>query len=195
MIYLIRHGQTAFNAAAVVQPADTPLDERGVYQAGRLAARLSGLGVAHVLASDLPRAVMTAEPIVQATGASLELSPLLRERNFGDDCGKSYAELGPGMFQSGYQPPNGEGAETFDRRVRKAWELVVDARRGSGGDLAVVTHGLVCRSLCFQCVELEPGTVVPEVFINSSVTTIEPTSPHRVHLLDCAAHLDRVGLP
>ncbi|HIF20390.1 MAG TPA: hypothetical protein EYQ27_00445 [Gemmatimonadetes bacterium] len=57
MIYLIRHGQTAYNAAAVIQPADTPLNERGLDQADRLAARLGALGVAHVLASDLPRAV------------------------------------------------------------------------------------------------------------------------------------------
>lgn len=189
MIYIVRHGQTAFNAAAVVQPADTPLDERGVDQARLLAARLSELGVAHVLASDLPRAVMTAEPIVGATGASLELTPLLRERNFGDDRGTPYAELPYDIFASEHQPPNGEGAEVFDNRVRDAWALAVEVRNGLEGDLAVVTHGLVCRSVCRQCLQLAPGAAVPDLFMNSSLTVVEPDVPHRVRVLDCAAHL------
>ncbi len=138
---------------------------------------------------------MTAEPIVRATGASLELSPLLRERNFGDDRGKSFAEIGPGLFGAEYQPSNGEGTTTFDSRVLKAWEWVVASLTGVDGDLAVVTHGLVCRSLCLQCMELQPGTVVPDIFTNSSLTTIEPNSPYRVRLLDCADHLDGLGLP
>ncbi|HIC52947.1 MAG TPA: phosphoglycerate mutase, partial [Gemmatimonadetes bacterium] len=53
MIYLIRHGETALNAAAVVQPADTPLNERGKRQAQLLANRLAELEVTHVVASDL----------------------------------------------------------------------------------------------------------------------------------------------
>ena len=72
MIYLIRHGETALNAAAVVQPADTPLNERGKRQAQLLANRLAELEVTHVVASDLARAAMTAEPIVRATSAQIE---------------------------------------------------------------------------------------------------------------------------
>ena len=40
-ILLIRHGETALNAARIVQPADTPLSERGIAQARALARRLA----------------------------------------------------------------------------------------------------------------------------------------------------------
>ncbi len=189
VIYLIRHGQTALNAAAVVQPSDTPLNRRGVRQAELLARRMAELGVAHVVASDLPRAVMTAEPIVLATSASVEYSTLLQERNFGDVRGTPYAELRDDIFTQGYEPPNGESEPDFDRRVSDAWAYVLDVRRRMEGNLAVVTHGLVLRSLCFQSLQLRQGTEVPGPFRNSSLTVVEEDPPHRVALLDSVAHL------
>ena len=189
MIYIIRHGQTALNAAAVVQPADTPLNERGIGQARLLGVRIRSLGVTHVITSDLPRAVTTAQPIVHATSASLEHTPLLQERNFGDLRGTPYADLDRDIFADGYEPPNGESSGVFDGRVREAWAHVVKARRRLDGSLAVVTHGLVCRSLLLQCLEPPPGAPVPSPFANSSLTIVEPSAPHRVRLLDCVGHL------
>ncbi len=189
VIYLIRHGQTALNAAAVVQPSDTPLNRRGVRQAELLARRMAELGVAHVVASDLPRAVMTAEPIVLATSATVEYSALLQERNFGDVRGTPYAELSDDILARGYEPPNGESEEIFDGRVREAWTYVVDVQRRVEGHLAVVTHGLVLRSLCFQSLQLRQGTEVPGPFRNSSLTVVEAEAPYHVTLLDSVAHL------
>ncbi len=102
VIYIIRHGETALNAAAVVQPADTPLNVRGKRQAQLLADRLAELEVMLVVASDLPRAAMTAEPIVLATSASIGHTPLLQERNFGDIRGTPYAHLDRDIFARGY---------------------------------------------------------------------------------------------
>ena len=191
MIYIIRHGETALNATAVVQPADTPLNERGKRQAHLLADRLAGLEVMLVVASDLPRAAMTAELIVRATSAAIEHTPLLQERNFGDIRGVPYAELDRDIFARGYEPPNGESGEVFDRRVREAWAYVVEARQSLDGNLAVVTHGLVCRSLLQQSLDLPPRMPAPELFANSSLTIVEQAAPHRVKLLNCVAHLDR----
>ncbi len=190
MIYVIRHGETALNAAAVVQPDDTPLNERGQRQARLLAARIRDLGVTHVIASDLPRAVATAEAIVLATSASLECTALLRERNFGDVRGTPYSEIDQDIFAPAYEPPNGESCEVFDDRVREAWAHVVETREGIDGDLAVVTHGLVCRSLLFLCLQPPTGAPVPGPFANASLTIVQPSAPHHVRLLDCVAHLE-----
>ena len=38
-VYLVRHGETDLNARRVLQPPATPLSERGLEQARRLAAR------------------------------------------------------------------------------------------------------------------------------------------------------------
>jgi len=47
-ILLVRHGETAGNAARILQRPDIPLNERGIRQAAQLAERLFGLGFAHV---------------------------------------------------------------------------------------------------------------------------------------------------
>lgn len=51
-IWLVRHGETAFNAARILQPADTPLSTHGLQQAQALAERLAGERFAGILSSD-----------------------------------------------------------------------------------------------------------------------------------------------
>jgi probable phosphoglycerate mutase len=58
------------------------------------------------------------------------------------------------------------------------------------GDLAVVTHGLVCHALARRHLLLEPGVEVPLHFANTSVTVVDGTSPWRVATLNSAAHLE-----
>ncbi len=52
-IFIVRHGETASNAARVVQTPETPLNERGLEQTQRLARRLAEAGIARILSSDL----------------------------------------------------------------------------------------------------------------------------------------------
>ena len=189
-IFLIRHGETLGNAARVVQRPDNPLSSRGIAQAERLAARLAAEGVAAILASDLARAVATAEAVRAATGAPLRFDPLLQERNFGDIRGTPYAELDFDMFAPAYAPPNGESWEVFHARVDRAWELVRRAAGATAGNLAVVTHGLVCRSLAERHLALPAGEAAPERWENTSLTIIDGATPWRVRLLNCGTHLD-----
>ena len=189
-VLLIRHGETALNAARVMQPPDTPLSGRGVEQAGRLAARLAPMGVGRILTSDLARAAMTAEPLATRSGAPLELEPLLRERDFGALRGRPYAELDFDPFAPGYVPPGGESWEDFHARVERGWERVVARARETEGHLAVVTHGLVCHSVVERLARLAPGLARPtRGWRNSSVTILESEPPHTVSLIDCAVHL------
>ena len=190
MIFLIRHGETADNAARIVQLPAAPLSPRGVAQAERLARRLAGAGVARILSSDLARARTTAECLQRATGAPLLFEPLLHERNFGDIRGTAYAELGLDMFAPDYAPPNGETWPVFHARVDGAWERVKALAATTDGNLAVVTHGLVCRSLAGRHLRLPEGVIVPERWENASVTIVECPQPWRVTLLNCVAHLD-----
>src|SRR5436190_7097436 len=189
MIILVRHGETALNAAHVVQPEDTPLNARGQRQAELVAERLRELSVAHVLCSDLPRARMTAEPIVRATHAPVQHDALLQERNFGDLRGRPYAELKQDIFAPDYLPPNGESWPQFDARVARAWSQITEHAAATQGNLVVVTHGLVCRSIAHQFLSFAVGEQPPRAWGNTSVTICERVSPHRVELLNCTAHL------
>ena len=191
-LFLIRHGETVGNASRTVQRPDNPLSPRGIAQAERLARRLGSEGIAHIVSSDLARARATAEHLRRVTGAPLSFEPLLQERNFGDLRGTPYADLGLDMFAPDYAPPNGESWPVFHARVDEAWARVQALASATGGRLAVVTHGLVCRSLASRHLILPAGEVVPERWENTSLTIVEWPAPWRVRLLNCVAHLDNL---
>jgi probable phosphoglycerate mutase len=188
-ILLVRHGETAGNAARILQRADTPLNERGIRQAEQLARRLFNHGFAHIVCSDLPRARMTAAPLAARSGMTIEENPLLQERNFGDLRGVPYAELAEDPFGPDVAPPNGEDWPTFNTRVAEAFDFIVSRRRCVNGTLVVVTHGLVCRALVERHALLPEGVVAPERFDNTSITVLHEDAPHAVSLINCTRHL------
>ena len=192
LIFLIRHGETPGNAARIVQRPDIPLSPRGVVQAERLARRLEGKGIGGILSSDLARAVTTALYLQRTTGVQLAFDPLLQERNFGDVRGTPYADLGFDLFAPDYAPPSGETWDVFHARVDRAWALMRRVAAATEGHLAVVTHGLVCRSLATRHLRLPAGQEAPERWENTAVTIVEAEAPWQVLLLNSIAHLDDI---
>lgn len=191
-LLLIRHGETELNAGRVIQYPDTPLGSTGLAQAERLARRLTAHPLRLVLTSDYLRARMTAAAVVAATGAPLLELPSLRERNFGDLRGRAYAALGEiDPFAADYEPPNGESWAHFHARVDQAWEELLSHAAENPGDIAVVTHGLVLRSLLERRLDLGGQAVAPDLVVaNTSVTLVDATNPWRVSRLACTAHLE-----
>ena len=189
-LYLIRHGETPGNRNRIVQVPETPLSQRGLAQASAVGRRLSDVGLVRVLASDHVRASTTADAVATAAGVPLEHEPLLQERNFGDLRGTPYAELAQDLFGPQFVPPGGESWEVFHRRVDMAWDRVREIATGTLGNLAVVTHGLVCHSLVSR--HLTNTAVHPELtgFANTALTIVEASPPWRVRLLACTAHLE-----
>jgi broad specificity phosphatase PhoE len=192
-VYLVRHGETDLNARRVLQPPGTPLSERGLEQARRLAARLAGEGIARIVSSDLERARRTADEVQRATGAPLEIEPLLQERNFGELRGRAYAELGFDPFAPDYHPPGGESWAEFEARTDLAWRRVEALAARAGGPLAVVSHGLWCRAVAVRQLGIDPDARGAEIarWGNTSLTIAQGPPPWRVRLLNCTAHLER----
>ena len=189
-IFLIRHGETALNAARVVQTPETPLSEQGLAQAEALGRRLAAEDVTAILSSDLLRAVMTAERLQQACGAPLTLDPSLQERNFGDVRGQPYATLGADILSPTYEPPGGESWPAFHARVDTAWARIAAAHAATAGNLAVVTHGLVCHVLADRHLQLAAETP-RSAWRNASLTVIDDGPPWIVRVLNCTRHLDQ----
>ena len=94
-ILLVRHGETDDN----LQPLrfqgfrDTPLNDTGRRQAGRLAERVGGDGIASLWSSDLARASETAEIVGARIGLEPRLDARLREGNRGNWEGHLFAEI------------------------------------------------------------------------------------------------------
>lgn len=188
-IVLVRHGETAGNAARVLQTADVPLNERGIQQAERLAERLCSHGFAHIVCSDLLRARMTAAPVSTRSGLHVEETPLLQERNFGDLRGTPYADLAENPFGPDFAPPNGEDWRAFHARVAEAFAFILARRQALRGPLVVVTHGLVCRAMVERHAGLRDGLIAPERFDNTSVTILGELEPYEPALINCTRHL------
>ena len=189
MIIIVRHGETDSNAARIVQTPDIPLSVRGFAQAEQLAAWLAKLGVAAILSSDLRRARMTAECVHAATGAPITFDPGLQERNYGDVRGQSYAALGVDILAPDYEPPGGERWEQFHARVDATWQRVVATATATDGNLAVITHGLVCYSLALRHLQLPADHDAIVRWHNASVTLVEDQPPWAVRLLNSTEHL------
>jgi len=202
-IYLIRHGETAGNRDRIVQMPDTPLSERGLEQAERLARRLADHDITRIVASDFARAAMTADRISDAIGVAVEHDPVLQERHLGDVRGRPYAELPENPLGPDFEPPGGETWPAFHARVDRAWQRIREFASPLDGHLAIVTHGLVCHSIAARLLplssllslrpELEPspapnGPLIP--FGNTALTIIQSDAPHHIDLFACTTHLD-----
>ncbi len=189
-ILLLRHGETALNAARVMQPADTPLSARGQAQAEALALRLADGRIAAILSSDLPRAMMTAASIAERCALPVRTSPLLQERNFGALRGRPRDALGYDPLVMAEAPEGGESMAGFARRVQQAFELMLAQHLGLDGDLAVVTHGLLIRVLLGGALQLDAERMHGLELANTSVSIFDAAPPHALQLLNCTRHLD-----
>ena len=84
ILYLMRHGQTDWNAEEKVQGwNDTPLNETGAEQARAAAGKLSGEKIETIYASDFKRARKSADIISGILDLPVHYTKRLREMNFG----------------------------------------------------------------------------------------------------------------
>jgi probable phosphoglycerate mutase len=155
---------------------------------GQRLARQGGIGA--ILSSDLPRAWLTAEAIAAALALSIQPSALLQERNFGDLRGRPYDELGFDPLVMQHAPPGGESASDFIRRVDDAFQQMLQLHAGQLGDLVVVTHGLLIRTLLTGPLLRGAGMLGELHLANTSLSIFDAEPPHTLQLLNCTRHLD-----
>lgn len=188
-ILLVRHGETVDNASRTFQMPTSRLSDNGNTQASLLAKRLADTNISDIVCSDYVRTKETASYVAEQLGIEPDYTELLRERSFGDIRGRPYNELTFDPFASNYQPVNGESLSVFDARVARAWNYIALLAAKAKGDVLVVTHGFVCRSIVANHVSLVEGLEVPEQWGNTSLTQIESISPWLVSSLNCVDHL------
>lgn len=150
-----RHGNTDWNAANRVQgQLDIPLNDLGREQAATAAPLLAALRPDALFASDLRRAVATAETLAALTGLPIRTDPRLRERYYGLWQGLTNSELWArfpvesARWRAGDPDPGCE-VESLDdlgKRVGAALQEAADA--APGGTIVVATHGGAARQGC-----------------------------------------------
>lgn len=155
--YFIRHGETDWNKAGVMQGhTDIPLNDTGISQAQAAARAFATLPVQRVYCSDLLRARRTAEIINAERGLPMSVEPMLRERSFGIFEGKTrdamqemraqLAAAGAPLEESGYPlMPEAEPYAAFRDRVVTAVNNALVAHPAE--QILFVAHGGVFRML------------------------------------------------
>jgi broad specificity phosphatase PhoE/ribonuclease HI len=147
---LLRHGETRLSVDKRFSgPSDEPLTARGEAQAAASAARLvarTSAPIEAIVCSPVARALASAAPVATALGLDVVVDPGLRETDFGDWEGYTYAEVAakwPGelttwLGDAEAAPPNGESLAATARRVRQARDRILAAHPAR--TVLVVSH-------------------------------------------------------
>lgn len=152
-IILIRHGETAWNAERRLQGhIDIALNAEGQRQADALAAALAGEQFDAIVASDLQRALQTAQAVAAGRGLPVAQDPALRERCYGGFEGLLYAEIEqrfPADFArwqardiDARMPAGVRTAESFRQFYTRSVDAILGwAAAHAGQSIALVAHG------------------------------------------------------
>jgi broad specificity phosphatase PhoE len=198
---LVRHAETSWNLEGRVQGhVATPLSDRGREQAEALRAHLAEDEIEVAYASDLPRAVETAEVILRGRDVPLFLAPEMRELSYGQWEGLTYTEVQEQdpegfarLLQAGidFAPPAGETIEELMLRVTNFVSRVKAAHPRAA--LVVVGHGGPLRGLILHLLGL-PVSAFWRIRLDPASLSILETSDQGgvLHLLNDTSHYWRL---
>ncbi len=153
-VWLVRHGESTWNARGLVQgQMDPGLSRAGRQEAAECARTLAAESRPEALySSDLRRALDSAAPIAEALGLEVRVDSDLRERSLGEAEGTPWPMLG--AERSGIAegrvvapdaaPSDGESVRQLYERVASCAARILSAHRG---DVVLVCHGGVVRVL------------------------------------------------
>jgi len=140
-LLLARHGETVDNVNQIMQgQTQGELTENGRLQAERLAEELRGQQIDAIVASDLKRAIDTATIVARPHRLTVETTPLLRERDWGDFTGRFIPDL-----KNETWPDNVESLETLRDRARRFLQYV--ALRWPEQTVVAVGHGIINKAI------------------------------------------------
>ena len=140
-IILVRHGETVDNARNVMQgQTQGELNERGMEQARQVAVRLVSEPVDAVVASDLHRAIQTAEIIAEPHGLPVNTTALLRERDWGSFTGRYIPDLRNMVW-----PDDVESEDALLLRARSF--LIYITATYPGKRVVAVGHGIINKAI------------------------------------------------
>jgi broad specificity phosphatase PhoE len=195
----VRHGQSLANLERVFAGnTDTPLTELGRRQAECTAELLREYPIDAIYASDLSRAMQTAEPTARMHGLTVIPDEQLREIYAGDWENVPYEELLV-RFPESYgtwrtdcgraHPENGERVTDLAARIYREVERLAQLHRG--GCVAIFSHATPIRALRALWEGYPPEELARVEFCpNASVSVVDycEDGSFAVHLCGYDAH-------
>ncbi len=164
ILYLVRHGETESNRLGLaLGRADVPLNQRGFWQAARLAAALARERLAAVYSSPLKRTVQTAEAIAEPHAIQVQPAPGLVEMDIGEAEGLTFAEVRgrfPGLLEAWVSVDGPQQAMPGGERLlevqHRAWDTLKSLSRVHQDEtVCAVTHNFVILSVLTVVLRME----------------------------------------
>jgi probable phosphoglycerate mutase len=181
-LYLVRHGESAFNAEGRIQ--------------GQLNPPLSPLGLRQSTA--LVRAMQTAAPVAAALGLAPRTDDRLLELNAGVFQGLTWPEINQRIPAEGdawksqnpdFRIPGGESRRDLMVRGQAALAAI---REAGHNQVIVVAHGGVLTAALKALLGV-PAERNPFVLYNGSISMVEWNSQFRLMTLNQMEHLHASG--
>lgn len=198
-IYIVRHGETEWNAQGRIQGhTDIPLTARGRRQAAALARRLAGVAFAAAYASDLSRTRETAQILLGERDTPLDATPQLREYHKGVFEGltvQEYGERYPDLYRASlvkdldFAPPGGETIRQTSARMAQ-FTAQLQAAHGPEDAVLVVGHGGSLRAVIVALLSL-PLEANWKFIMDNCALSLAHTYPDNavLHLYNDTSHL------
>jgi alpha-ribazole phosphatase/probable phosphoglycerate mutase len=176
-LYLVRHGQTIGNVNKLIHGhTNAPLTEMGMVQAHDRKVNLKDIHFTHIYSSDLVRAHKTAEILNLEHALKIDVTPELRERNYGLYEGKHQDEAKKQLWDlltnnSNHPHIKESGVETNEQMVERGISFLKKlSALHLGETILVVTHGGLMRVILqhlnyFKKSQFRPGSIENLAFI------------------------------
>ncbi len=162
-LILIRHGQVEERfEGRFVGSTDAVLSPAGLRQAGDLTSWLAGKKSGACFCSPLQRCTATACAALAGLSLQPVLDPDLREVDFGEWEGLSFADIAGkdaaavdrwARFEPGFRFPGGESIAEFTRRIGAAADRMAAVPQET---VVAFTHGGVIRFMLCALLRLDP---------------------------------------
>ena len=185
-LYLVRHGDTASNAATPGPELErgwsaVGLAALGRNEARRSAAKLEGKGIKVLVSSDLARAKQSAKIIGDVLGLEPVFASQLRTWNLGELTGKPQGEADKvaARLVRGAPDQVPPGGESFDQFRHRVFAALSDTLENHPGDIAIVAHANVERLIAAW----KADGASPTHAIDADTFLARPESPGHVEVL------------
>ncbi len=160
LLYVIRHGETEWNATYKVQGSvDVPLNENGISLAGKLADDLKDVRFDLAYTSPLLRARQTAEIVLAGRDVPLLVEPRLTEIDFGElegTCVKRDKNDTTHPFYAFFNDafhfcaPGGESISQVCQRTGEFYRELVSRQDLQDQTILISTHGCALRGFLHE---------------------------------------------
>ncbi len=141
-LYLVRHGETFDNERQIMQgQTQGELNPTGIRQAEALSRQLADEHFDAVVASDLWRAVQTAQILAEPHHLPVVITPLLRERDWGSFTGRFI----PGLKDIKPWPDDIESLPMMKERAARFLDFIREQYPNS--QVLAVGHGITNKAI------------------------------------------------